>query len=249
MAAKAKRTTGKTASKTSPQKTVSPKSSSKVNSQKEMPKDMSLSETSKKPVQTETTKAKSKKTLYLLALAAVILGLLYYYKGLFVVATVNGKPITRMAVVSDLEKQNGKGALDNLVTKELILQEASQKGITVKQEDIDAELSKIEEQLKAQGQTLDQVLSSQGLTKEDVSENLKVKLYIERILEDKVAVSDEDAKKYFDENKASFAKDAKFDDQKAQIADQLKQQKLQEEYQKWMDDLKANAKINYFKTY
>jgi len=249
MAAKAK-TSSKTGSRTST-KTATKKVSSKLSSSKEMPKDMMVSDesTSMKSENMMNRKMGGKKTLFLLALAAVVLGLLYYYKSLFVVATVNGKPITRMAVVSDLEKQNGKGALDNLVTKELILQEASKKGITVTQADIDGELSKIEDQLKAQGQTLDQVLTTQGLTKADVSDNLRVKLYIERILDDKVSVSDDDAKKYYDDNKASFPKDKSFDDQKDQIKDQLKQQKLQEEYQKWMDDLKANAKINYFKTY
>lgn len=243
MAARAKKTTSKTSSaKTSVTSSVKPRSTRSSVKEMDMPMTNSLQSSSE-------TKKQNKKTLLLLILAALVLGLLYYYKDLFVVATVNGKPISRYAVVSDLEKQNGKGVVDNLVTKELILQEAAKKDVSVTQADIDAELGKIEEDLKAQGQTLDQVLTMQGLTREDVTENLQIKLYIEKILNEKVQVSDEDAQKYFDENKATFSKDTKFEDQKDTIKDQLKQQKLQEEYQTWMDELKANAKINYFKTY
>lgn len=191
----------------------------------------------------------NRKTLYLLATAAIVLGLLYYYKDMFVVATVNGRPISRMAVVSEVEKRYGKETVDNLVTKELILQEASKNGVTVSQEEIDAEVKKIEDDLTKQGQTLDEVLTMQGLTKADVEDNLKIKIYIEKLLSDKVSVSDDDAKKYFDENKTLFEKDAKFEDQKEQIKTQLKDQKLQEQFQTWLADLKANAKVNYFKTY
>ncbi len=243
MAARAKKTTTskKTASKKS--EILKPsKSPRKVNNS------VSLSALPEEPKEF-TSQKKSKKTLLILAVLVVVLGLLYYFKDVFVVATVNGKPITRYTVVSEAEKRNGKDVLDNLVTKELILQESSKKGITVSQADVDNEMKKIEEDLSKQNQKLDDVLAMQGLTRADVEDNLRIKLYIERLLADKVDVSDDDAQKYFDENKAGYGKDAKFEDQKDQIKEQLKGQKLQEQFQSWLTDLKANAKINYFKTY
>jgi parvulin-like peptidyl-prolyl isomerase len=48
-------------------------------------------------------------------------------------------------------------------------------------------------------------------------------------------------------NKELLGKDVKFEDIKADIENQLKQQKLATEQQKWFAELKKNAKINYFK--
>jgi hypothetical protein len=247
MAARAKTKTTKASPKSSAKK-MSSKTSSMKSSMRTTPSVLS-SESTYSSESVNAQRKGNKKTLYLLVFLAVLLGLLYYFKDLFVVATVNGKPISRMSVVTQLEKQSGKETVDNLVTKELITQEARKKGITVTKEDVEAEVKKIEDDLSKQGQTLDQVLTMQGLSKADVEDNLMVKLYIERLLSDQVTVSDEDAQKYFDANKATFAKDAKFETEKDQIKETLKQQKLQEQFQTWLDDLKANAKINYFKTY
>ncbi len=254
MAARAKRSTGtkKAASNSKTTKATAKKPSKNTKRVKEEVMSASLMEDTKPTkmaVSDSPKKQTNKRTLLLLGTLAVVLGLLYYFKDLFVVATVNGKPITRFEIVNELEKKNGKDVVDNLVTKNLIMQEAAKKNVTVSQDDVNNELAKIEEDLKAQNQTLDQVLQMQGLSKADVEENLRIKLYIERLLADEVQVSDDDAKKYFDENKTMYGKDAKFDDVKDQVKDQLKQQKLQEKFQTWLNDLKANAKINYFKTY
>src|SRR5688572_16109970 len=58
-----------------------------------------------------------------LLLGLAVLVSLYFLRGVFVAATVNGKPISRLALVKELEKQNGKETLNSLVTKELIFQE------------------------------------------------------------------------------------------------------------------------------
>lgn len=247
MAARAK-TTKKTntTAKTPKVKKVAPKKLKKSQVFENASSHVDLPKTSNEPT-VETPKG-GKKTLLTLAGIVLVLGFLYYFKDLFMVATVNGKPITRFAVISELEKQNGQSVVDNLITKELILQEASKKGVSVSNDDINNEVKKIEDELSAQGQTLDQVLEMQGLRKSDVEENLRVKLYIERILADQISVSDEDAQTYFNENKTLYP-NAKFEDEKAAIKESLAQQKLQESFQTWITDLKANAKINYFKTY
>lgn len=257
MAARAKRSTTttkkaaprKTTKATAPKRRASKKTETVKSSVKSAPlvKESTRSESSVSTMSTNEKK-NTRRTLGLLALLAIVLGLLYYYKDLFVVAMVNGRPVTRFAVVQELEKQNGKSVVDNLVTKALIEQEASKKGISVSTDDINAELAKIETDLQSQGQTLDQVLEMQGLTKSDVEENLRVKLYIEKILADKVQVSEDDVKKYYDENKSLYG-EAKFDDVKGQIEESLKQQKLQTEYQTWIEELKSNSTINYFKSY
>ena len=87
-----------------------------------------------------------------IAVAILLLGGLgYYYKNLLVVATVNGSPISRWSVLSQLEASSGKSVLDSIITKKLIEDEASSKNVSVSAEDIDGEIKIIEERLKEAG--------------------------------------------------------------------------------------------------
>ena len=66
----------------------------------------------------------SKSKFFIPLVIILIAAILFYFKGLFVVALVNGVPITRIAVINELEKQGGKQTLSSLVNQTLILQEA-----------------------------------------------------------------------------------------------------------------------------
>src|SRR4030066_771684 len=59
----------------------------------------------------------------------IVLGLMYLAKGLFIAAVVNGRPVSRLTLIKNLEKAQGKTTLDNLITEELISQEAKKEQI------------------------------------------------------------------------------------------------------------------------
>ena len=63
-----------------------------------------------------------KKPLVVTLVVIILISLAYVSKSVFFAAFVNGKPISRLGVVRDLEKSYGQQMLDNLVTKELINQ-------------------------------------------------------------------------------------------------------------------------------
>jgi len=179
------------------------------------------------------------------SIVIVVLGVLYLAKGVFVAAVVNGVPISHYSLVKELEKQGGKDVLDSLVTEKLIYQEARRKNINVSQEEIDKEIAGIETQLKGQGMDLDTALSLQGQTRGDLQKNLEIKLIIEKILSDKLSVTDEEVKNYFDDNQSVY-KGETLDSVKDEIVQTLKQQKLSSEYQNWIADIKKNSKLIYF---
>jgi foldase protein PrsA len=183
-----------------------------------------------------------KPLIFLLILAAV-----YLIKDEVIVASVNGKPVTRWALIRNLEKQSGSAVLENMTLQMLVEQQLQKEGIKVSDEEMEAELAKIEEQLAAQGQNLDDLLKAQGLTRAAVKEQLSLSKGMEMLLSDKVAVTDEEVTAYFEENKELIGKDTKFEDVKTDIENQLKQQKLSTEQQKWFAEIKKAAKINYFK--
>src|SRR4051812_42694523 len=72
----------------------------------------------------------SVRALRIIAGAVVLLLVLYFAKGLFIAAVVNGMPISRFEVIHQLEKSNGKAALDALVTRKLIADAAKKAGVT-----------------------------------------------------------------------------------------------------------------------
>jgi len=179
----------------------------------------------------------------------LIIVALFFAKGLFVAATVNGSPISRLSVIQELEKQGGKQALESLIDKKLIETELNKQNITVTKEEVDGEIKKIEEQVASQGGTLDQALAMQGMTREKLIEQITIQKKLEKLLADKVAVTEAEIDAYIKDSKATPPKDVKMEDFRKQISDQLKQQKFQQEAQKWVSDLTASAKIKYYVNY
>jgi foldase protein PrsA len=194
---------------------------------------------------------KSKYTKYLvLAVFLTLLGALFYLsKSFFVAALVNGKPVTRLALIKNLEKTGGKQALDNLITQELIMQEARKENITVTDQEVQAEIESLSKDLESQGSTLDATLATEGISKQDLEKNIRIRKTVQMLLASEVAVSDEEVKKYFDENKETYGKEAKYEDLKDSIKKELEQGKLASEFQKWYEKLQTESDIKYFVTF
>lgn len=209
------------------------------------------------PVPTETKasyvnlKFKKPKPLYIAIGVAVVLIIvaLIFAKGLFVAATVNGSPISRLSIIKELEKQGGKQALEAIIDKKLIETELNKQKIDVSKEEVDTEIEKIKTQVTSQGGTLEAVLAQQGLTEEKLREQITVQKKLEKLLADKVAVSEAEIDAYIKDSKANLPKDVKMEDFRKKISEQLRQQKFQSEAQKWVSDLTTNAKIKYYVNY
>lgn len=205
-----------------------------------------------KTKETSSPKIKSgkkarKAPIFIILLAIIILaGTLYYFKGQFIVATVNGKPIWRFTLISELEKQEGKKVLDSLVTKTLILQEAEKQNVTVGDEEIDQEIKQLEENFAKQGQDLNQLLDLQGMTRDRLREQIKIQKIVEKIAGKDVNITDQEVDDYIEENKDSIPKDLDIEEIKENIKEQLRQQKINQKIQLWIESLHDKAKINYF---
>ncbi len=187
-----------------------------------------------------------KSALLWLIPVVIILLALYYSKGLFVAATVNGQPISRLAIIRDLEKRSGKQALQSAVTKVLLLQEAKKRHISISQKDIDDQIKKIETSLKAQGQDLSQALASQGMTRDDLTTQVEQQLILEKILADKTKVTDKEIADFIEKNKSSFPENTSEADMKKTATSQLQNEKLSTEANKLLDSLMKQAKVHYF---
>ncbi len=202
------------------------------------------------PMMSSPTQAPAKldsKKLFKPLVFLLILALVYLLKDEVIVASVNGQPVTRWALVRNLEQQSASTVLENMTLKLLVEQELKKAGVAVSDEEMEAEITKIEEQLAAQGQNLDDLLEAQGLKRAEVKEQLALSKGLEKLLSDKVTVSEEEIQAYFDENKAMMGADVVFEEIKEDIRTQLQQEKLVTEQQKWFAEIKKSAKINYYK--
>ncbi len=178
----------------------------------------------------------------------LIAGLVYYYKGLFIAATVNGTPITRISVLQELERVSGKAALDSLITEKLINDEAVVKGSMVTAEEIAAEISKIESQVTVQGKTLDEALKEQGMTRTELTQRIRVQKNLEKLLADKIKISETEVDQYIKDNAIKIPAGQETD-YRTQIAAQLEQQKLSTEADSFIASLRSKARIKYFVSY
>jgi foldase protein PrsA len=190
----------------------------------------------------------NKKTAIIIA-AVIALGVLaYFLRGFFVAAIVDGVPISRLSVILKLEKSSGKNLLDSLITEKLIQNEAKAKNITVSDDEINAEIKKIEDQITAQGGTLNAALAAQGMSLDDLRSEIVIQKDLEKLVADKTSVTDEEVAQYIKDNQISIPAG-----QEATTTEKIKSgligQKISQEGDALITALKAKAKINYFVNY
>ena len=116
-----------------------------------------------------------------LAVGLALIGLVYYFKASFVVAIVNGKPIWKVSYSQEINRLAGKQALEKLIIKTMILQEAEKQKTVVADSEINEEIKQAEEFSQQQGMSLDQLLELQGMKKEDLISTIKLNKLVEKM--------------------------------------------------------------------
>jgi len=186
---------------------------------------------------------KKRQIVSILAIIALF-ALLYFKKSWFVVTWVNNRPITRFEFNHQLEQQYGKKVLESLINQKLINQEAKKQKINITDEQIQENIGKIEKSLSGQI-SLDDALKAQGITREQLKSDMKLQLTIEKLVSQGIEISDEEIAEYFKENKELFTATEE-GKQKEEAINNLRQQKINEKFQGWLEDLHNTAKILRF---
>lgn len=195
-------------------------------------------------------KFKKPKPLVVMIGIAVILVIfaLFFAKGLFVAATVNGNSISRWSIIKELERQSGKQALDKFITEKLIEDEVKKQGIVVEESEITGEFQVIESQMAAMGSTLKDQLLQQGMTEQDLKDRLRAHLQIEKLLGDKIQVSEAEIDAYVKTNKITLEK-GKETEMRTKLKEQIKEDKVNQQAEQYIAELRESAKIKYYVDY
>lgn len=196
----------------------------------------------------KTNKMISVKTAVIIAAILILLALGYAYKGLLIAATVDGSPIMRLTILGDLEKAYGKDLLDNLINEKIIQNEANLKKIVVTNDEINAAIKPIEDQIKAQGGTLEAALTQKGMKLDDLKKQIVLQKDIEKLLADKIDPTEAQITEFIKTNKPPIPKGQEVA-ANLQIKNEVRNQNLQKEAQAYITELRAKAKISYFINY
>lgn len=121
-----------------------------------------------------------------------------------VVATVNGEKITKEDLYNFLVKTNGEQALNVLIIEKIVRLEAEKENIEVTKDDIQAEMDKMIEEFGGE-EVFNNALTFYGVTRADMEYDIEMNLYLERLLEPVIEITEDEMKNYFEENKDSFA--------------------------------------------
>jgi foldase protein PrsA len=123
-----------------------------------------------------------------------------------VVAKVGSKSISKEDLYTTLVDQYGEAALDTLIAEKIVELESKEKEITVKKSEMEEELQTIQDSYGDE-EAFNEALASSGASLDSVKENIKTYLLTEKLLQDRISISDDQVKEYFEENKDSFAQE------------------------------------------
>ncbi|WJE16281.1 peptidylprolyl isomerase [Halobacillus sp. ACCC02827] len=119
------------------------------------------------------------------------------------VATVDGEEISKDDLYELLVSQYGDDALDSLVTSKIVEMEAEKNDIQVDQDKMKEEMETYYDQYGSKDDFLS-ALNENGVSLEDFQADLEEYLTLEKLLKDRVSITDEEKETYFEENKDSF---------------------------------------------
>ncbi|OCT15848.1 hypothetical protein A8709_09485 [Paenibacillus pectinilyticus] len=119
------------------------------------------------------------------------------------VATVNGVAISSTQLYDAMVASGGSKMLDSMISDELVKQEAKKAGIQVTDADITNEIQSIKSTYSSEDE-FNQALTNYGMTMDDLKKSMTTQVMLKKILTPQVKITDDDIKKYYDENLESM---------------------------------------------
>jgi len=220
-----------------------------VASHPQVDKTMELNEASVSSSKSTKSKFLNAKTFAIIVIIGAVGYLGYMYKGEFVVALVDKKPVTRVELVKGLEKKYAKEELDALIIKKLIVAEGKNMNVMVSDDEVKAEIAKIKSSLQTQGISYTEALESQGMTEKDLIDEISLQRLAQKLVESKVNVTDAQIASFIETNSTYFPEGTSDAEKAFQAKEQLVQSACSVEIPKLIEELKTKANISYLKKY
>ena len=115
------------------------------------------------------------------------------------VAKINDVSISKTQLYDAMLAGGGVQTLDSLISQELIRQEGTKAGIQVTEADLEQEMQTVRSSFASE-EEFQQALATYGMTEESLKKEMNTQVQLRKLLEPQVTVTDEEIKKYYDEN-------------------------------------------------
>jgi foldase protein PrsA len=168
----------------------------------------------------------------LMVFTAVFLGLLLIFATAFTktetAASINGEKITKEELNTKLTEMYGADILDSLITNKVIEMEASKEKVKVTGNEIDDELTKLQESYGGE-EAFASALEQNQVSMDKIREDIEIYLLAEKMIGTSIEVTEEEMKTYFEENKESFDQQEQVKASHILVEDEETAKKLKEE--------------------
>lgn len=183
---------------------------------------------------------------FIIIIVIIILVIVAFrYKQLFIAGMVDNKPITSWQLNERMRQSYGQQTFDQIVVESLLQSEANKRNITVSDDEINTEFQNVEASLGGLV-TLDEALAQQGMTKSDLEDQVRLRLIVTKLVDNNVKVTDEEVDQYIEANKDFTQEDTDLEQTRKDIRAYLEEQKVNEEIQALINQLKEKANIVTF---
>lgn len=202
------------------------------------------------PEEKQTKKEGFNKTYFLVAgvLVLFILGLFVYQnKSMFIAGSVDNSLIFTKELNQRLQARFGKQILEEMINEKILLSEAAKKRVNITKEETDKKVTEITKNLGTQT-TLVEALAQQGMTETDFRKQVEMRLIVEKLMNDKIKITAKEITDYVEKNKTQLEGAIGSDSAglKKFAEENLKQQKIGTEFEKWFAEIKKKVKISNF---
>ena len=160
-------------------------------------------------------------------------------------AIVNGERIMRGEFYDQLEDSYGISVSEQMIDEALIYQEAEKENITISDDEIEAEIKDLEDNYGGE-EALQSELDARGITEETLKKQIETTLIVEKILLDDIEVTEDEKKEFFEEYKDVLFpedEDPTYEEAEEKVEQTLRDQKLSQEVQVWLEELRNDATI------
>lgn len=181
------------------------------------------------------------------AFVFIVLLLAFPFRYLVVPATVNGEPIFSWQYIKALHKTAGTQVLDRLVSEKLVEQEIAKYGIVATEEEVNHQIKQIESQFGTESGSLDSILALQGLSRDDFLKELRLNIALEKLIKNNIKVTEDEVQEELTKN-AEIYKELSEVEAATTAAENLRNDKIQQEFPTWFQEVRSKSNIKNFFT-
>lgn len=150
----------------------------------------------------------------------------------------------------ELFKEIKEQVLNEMIDQLVFLQKAKEKGIKISSQEVQKEIDLIKQQLGSD-ENFNEALKANNITLEELKEEMEKQLRIEKYLrqeisEEKIKVTDQEIKDYYNGYKEQVPEPEGFEELKESIEDIIRQQKIETERNELLERLKSQSEIEIF---